>query len=398
MYDQVRLDWVKVKITPTMSVLLQNQKQAIFVSAWDRNGLSNRNEPPNFTEICSYSSAFQRAINMDATTWSATRKIYATSLAEKSFFIPTSFIQSPTSASLTSTGFNVPPGQSLSFPWNPQLLIGVLLSSATVRSGVPQLDIPANSQTWNFFLEFEWGLTFRGLRFDVPTGGAPMVKATTVSNPRAQVQMSTEDPDPQDEVQPRFSTSVYPNFVPDPGTFYLLSLFVTKSKTTRIPFPYGYVVKSEKHNASGNNIVKFYNSSTAGRCFGYMFLAPFENKTRLQIGYLSPTSIAEVYVDNNALFYPLFSCDSSLLQNAFNVVLNYQVGVSEKAQITLTTTVTSASKILTLPGNFATLMAFSESNAYKLINVVNAVQAGGPIGPTVEPQDVDWTDRQLISV
>lgn len=157
MYDQVRLDWVKAKITPTMSVLLQNQKQAIFVSAWDRNGITNRDDPPNFTEICSYSSAFQRAINMDASTWSATRKIYATSLAEKSFFIPTSFIQTFISASESSTGFNIPPGQSLSFPWNPQLLLGVLLSATTLNSSQQaQLQIPTNNQTWNFFIEWEW--------------------------------------------------------------------------------------------------------------------------------------------------------------------------------------------------------------------------------------------------
>ena len=95
MYDAVRLDWVKVKITPTTSVLLQDQKQAVFVSAWDRNGLTNPKEPPNFAEIASYSSAFQRAINLQATSWSATRKIFATSVAEKSFLSPLLFYPSP---------------------------------------------------------------------------------------------------------------------------------------------------------------------------------------------------------------------------------------------------------------------------------------------------------------
>ncbi len=88
MYDQVRLDWVKVKITPTTSVMLQNQKQAIFVSAWDRNGLTNPSKPPNFAEICSYSSAFERAINLQATSWSASRKIYASSVVKSSLSQP----------------------------------------------------------------------------------------------------------------------------------------------------------------------------------------------------------------------------------------------------------------------------------------------------------------------
>ena len=174
MYDAVRLDWVKVKITPTTSVLLQDQKQAVFVSAWDRNGLTNPKEPPNFAEIASYSSAFQRAINLQATSWSATRKIFATSVAEKSFFVPTSSVLSLTGNKMLSTGFNLGVGQSLVIPWNPQLLLGVLLSASTYNGAsfaYPALD---NTQTWNFICEFEWGLTFKGLRYDRPEGGAPL--------------------------------------------------------------------------------------------------------------------------------------------------------------------------------------------------------------------------------
>ena len=137
MYEQVRLDWVKVKITPTTSVMLQNQKQAIFVSAWDRNGLTNTKKPPNFAEICSYSSAFQRAINLQATSWSASRKIYASSVAEKSFFfVPTSVVKSLSEDKTLSTGFNLTPGQSLAVPWNPQLLLGVLLSASTYGNNI----------------------------------------------------------------------------------------------------------------------------------------------------------------------------------------------------------------------------------------------------------------------
>lgn len=188
MYDQVRVDWMKVKITPTMSVLLQGQKQALFVSAWDRNGVTNPRNIPGFAEIASYSSAFQRPINLDATVWSVTRRINAVTIAEKSLFLPTSALLSAAGGDISNTGLALTIGQTLAAQWNPQLLIGVMLSatsySATLQA--PERTALAQTQTWNYFTQIEYGLTFRGLRYDVPNGPAPMVQTYSVINPVAQ--------------------------------------------------------------------------------------------------------------------------------------------------------------------------------------------------------------------
>ncbi|AWY06805.1 MAG: capsid protein [Circoviridae sp.] len=209
MYDQVRVDWMKVKITPTMSVLLQGQKQALFVSAWDRNGVTNPKNVPGFAEISSYSSAFQRPINLDATVWSVTRRINAVTLAEKSLFLPTSALLAATgSTELSDTGLALTIGQTLAAQWNPQLLIGVMLSATSFSavSNAPTRTLLAQTQTWNYFAQIEFGLTFRGLRYDVPDGPAPMVQTYSVVNPAAQpgVDATTVDGDmpPEGPVKP----------------------------------------------------------------------------------------------------------------------------------------------------------------------------------------------------
>lgn len=186
MYDQVRLNSVKIKITPTQSVLLTGQAQSVFVSAWDRNGLNNPAEAPSFSEIASYSSAFQKAINLQATTWNATRMIRASTIQEKSFFIPTGQIVSIFGTDTSESGALIGQGQSLITPWNPQLLFGVLVSSPTFANGQVNntSNVLANTQTWNYFAECEWNVTFRGVRYDIG-GSAPIVNAATVSNTTA---------------------------------------------------------------------------------------------------------------------------------------------------------------------------------------------------------------------
>lgn len=178
MYDQVRVNSCKVTITPTTSVLVQGAKQGIFVSAWDRNGVDDPKFPPSFPEITSHSSAFQKPINLDASSWKATRKIYAASIAEKSFFIPTGMLSTINGDEVEDTGFLASLGQNVSVQWNPQLLIGVIVSSNSAFT------IEAKQQ-WGYIAQFEWSLTFRGLRYDVQNsnGNIPIVQA--VINPVA---------------------------------------------------------------------------------------------------------------------------------------------------------------------------------------------------------------------
>lgn len=183
MYDQFKLDSFKVKITPTQSVLLQGQKQAVFVSAWDRNGVTNHQSIPSFNEIASYGSSFQRTVNLDATSWTATRKIFASTIMEKSSYMPTSV---PGDNNITNLGN----AQDYRFPWNPQLLIGILCTvgvptTQSVNQPLGQVTF-SGTQSWSFMCEFTWHLTFRGLRYDAPSS-APMVNARMVTNTTAAV-------------------------------------------------------------------------------------------------------------------------------------------------------------------------------------------------------------------
>lgn len=231
MYDQFKLDSFKVKITPTQSILLQGQKQAVFVSAWDRNGVSNYNSVPSFSEIASYGSAFQRTVNLDASSWTATRKIYASTVMERSQYVPTSV---PGENNVVNLGVN----QQYGFPWNPQLLIGILCASTTLNASnqVSNVTFQGN-QTWTFMCEFTWTLTFRGLRYDAPTS-APMVAARVTNNTTAAVggvQQYTQQPTitetqvPSDTIVPsiiQVPSSIGPVV---PGTSYVLRDFFTKA-------------------------------------------------------------------------------------------------------------------------------------------------------------------------
>ncbi len=332
MYDQVRLDWVKVKITPTTSVMLQNQKQAIFVSAWDRNGLTNPKKPPNFAEICSYSSAFQRAINLQATSWSASRKIYASSVAEKSFFVPTSVVKSLSEDRTLSTGFNLTPGQSLAIPWNPQLLLGVLLSASTYGNNI-QYPTLQNTQTWNFICEFEWGLTFKGLRYDRSEGGAPLVSAAVMANTAAQTSLGVNDPNPSDDISAMSEEYEQPEYDPVTGRLSLLSLFYKKSTAAgnkqiffKRSFPF-YVFKP----VNGN--VKFDRTNHSGACF--LVLSIYTSQVAINLYYIPLNQSLSIATTVDLYVWPVMDNFATAQSNLGQWVLNYVSGVSDNAQLTL---------------------------------------------------------------
>lgn len=254
MYDQVRLNSVKIKITPTQSVLLAGQAQSVFVSAWDRNGLNNAAEAPSFSEIASYSSAFQKAINLQATTWNATRMIRASTIQEKSFFIPTGQIMSIFGSSASESGALIGQGQSLITPWNPQLLFGVLVSSPAFVNGVlnPNQNVLANTQTWNYFAECEWNVTFRGVRYDIG-GSAPIVNATTVSNTTAAMNVgSVEQPIGQDVQSTLLSSVTVPVSAPTNPTPSLSAVYVSSGDVQAYPASPTVVV--EPKNIVGTEI------------------------------------------------------------------------------------------------------------------------------------------------
>ena len=344
MYDQVRLDWVKVKITPTQSVLLQGQKLAIFASAWDRNGLTNKDKPPGFAEICSYSSAFQRAINLDASSWNATRKIYASSIAEKSFWIPTSYIQEIANLSdpkAMDTGFNIPPGQSLAVPWNPQLLLGVLVSATTYNNGVIQT-LPVQNQVWNFFIEFEWGLSFKGLLFDVPDDNLAIPSASVVRNAASQPLMGVMDIDGSDNIQPLPSTDRKIDFTAGANTLYINSYWLEKTgkSSEQMTLPVQF---RRAYPKPGQFYFKSKSATGQASCAAWLILSFGEGldmaTVSLRIAYVMPgdstffePSELEKLIYISEFGSSLFGTDN--LTNTF--VVNYSVGYGNIQKLTLT--------------------------------------------------------------
>ena len=182
------------------------------------------------------------------------------------FFVPTSVVKSLSENKTLSTGFNITPGQSLAVPWNPQLLLGVLLSASTYG---PTIQYPTlqNAQTWNFICEFEWGLTFKGLRYDRAEGGAPLVSAAIMANTAAQTSLGVNDPNPADDICAMSEEYQEPEYDPVNGRLSLLSLFYKKSTAAgnkqiffKRAFPFYVFTPS-------NAIVKFDRTNHSGACF-----------------------------------------------------------------------------------------------------------------------------------
>ncbi|EMS16786.1 hypothetical protein KM1_317210, partial [Entamoeba histolytica HM-3:IMSS] len=126
------------------------------ITAWDRNGidkavasqvtqegqgvLSNVPIVPGPYQVSSYSSAVSRAYYPGA-RWGITRRLVASSLQEKSIYLPTV----KTAEVLTES--------TLYAAWNPDFLLSVLLGNQT-----------ATCQTLVFNLTWSWVVSLRGLR------------------------------------------------------------------------------------------------------------------------------------------------------------------------------------------------------------------------------------------
>ncbi|WP_373792427.1 hypothetical protein, partial [Jeotgalibaca porci] len=93
MYDQIKLNGVRVKITllSASSSIYSATNNPVFVSAWDRNGISGTSSgipAPTFTLVSSYGSAMTRPLTQGA-NFGVTRYIYASTMAEKSQYVAT---------------------------------------------------------------------------------------------------------------------------------------------------------------------------------------------------------------------------------------------------------------------------------------------------------------------
>lgn len=176
MYDQMRLDKTRIKITGSQAVAGENPYSSpSIILAFDRNGLNstqyvklpNAQVPsskpavafPDPNLVSTYSSAQTRQWS-SGNSFSMYQTVYPSTIQEKGQYIATGALQAPIDPS-TITG-NIPDSefanpcsfwQHQSYPFKPVTLLAVRL---------PQ---PVKSQnTYIFNIEFEFTVTFRGMR------------------------------------------------------------------------------------------------------------------------------------------------------------------------------------------------------------------------------------------
>lgn len=157
MYDQIKLNAVKVKITllSASSSIFSATNNPVFVSAWDRNGISlntNISESP-FRHISSYGSALTRPMTVGA-NFGMQRYLFASTMSEKSQYIPTRLI------STIADGSDSQNAISSTYQFKPALLMAIYSANSE-----------STSSTLNFNVEWQFDVTFRGTR-NFPEVGA----------------------------------------------------------------------------------------------------------------------------------------------------------------------------------------------------------------------------------
>lgn len=160
MYDQYKLNAVRASVEMTYidNQLLNSATFPSICTAWDRNGIKINSvmtaeaiaepatpavynfELPQYSQVCSYSSANEKTLYYGA-RWGVIRQLDAASMMEKSIY-----------QSTTNTRDVLTIGNSYSM-WNPQLLI----SLKTAR-GV------SVEQSVSFTIHWQFDITLRGLR------------------------------------------------------------------------------------------------------------------------------------------------------------------------------------------------------------------------------------------
>lgn len=153
MYDQVKLDGVRVKING--SVQGNNVSSYItptVITAWDRNGISPDIQPHN---ISTYSSAVSKPWSL-GNAFVQYRDIYAKTMSEKSQYVSTQSL----SANQNDPNNPASPYQVQAIPWKPQLLIEVDVPTGSTLGG----------NTVVFNVELDFICTFRGLRKGAQSG------------------------------------------------------------------------------------------------------------------------------------------------------------------------------------------------------------------------------------
>lgn len=150
MYDQMKIDKIRIKITGNQSgsAVTANLSPAV-VAAFDRNGLSPSQQITT-AAISTYSSAQlkQWSTGNAFVMW---QSIYPSTIMEKGQYIPTDSLQDPDT--VTSTVNPCVNESDPTLPFKPITLLGVDMGSSM-----------SSAQTFAFTVEYEYTVTFRGMR------------------------------------------------------------------------------------------------------------------------------------------------------------------------------------------------------------------------------------------
>lgn len=144
MYDQIKLNGIRVKITllAASSSIYSATNNPVFVSAWDRNGKSNSSNTLTYAIVSSYGSAQTRPLTQGA-NFGVMRSVYASTMAEKSQYLPTS--------ELAMNDWD----DDRAIVFKPSLLLSIHSAGTT-----------SAQQELKFNVEWMFDVTFRGTRND----------------------------------------------------------------------------------------------------------------------------------------------------------------------------------------------------------------------------------------
>ncbi|AKO71488.1 putative CP [Chimpanzee faeces associated circular DNA virus 1] len=150
MYDQMKLDKIRIKVTGSQSgtAMTANWSPSI-VLAFDRNGLTTGQQMTSDV-VSTYSSAQLKQWST-GNAFTMYQTIYPSTIMEKGMYIPTESLQDPlTVADATNPCYNY---ASSTLPFKPLTLLAVDMGGNL-----------ESSNTFAFTIEYEYTVTFRGMR------------------------------------------------------------------------------------------------------------------------------------------------------------------------------------------------------------------------------------------
>lgn len=184
MYDQMKLDKVRVKITGSQAgTAMTSTISPAVVAAFDRNGLSPGQDTTSGA-ISTYSSAQLKQWST-GNAFSMYQTIYPSTIMEKGQYIPTESLQDPDTVQDTTNPCVNEADPTL--PFKPLTLLAVDMGGVSSTA----------AQTFSFTIELEYTVTFRGMRkptlsYSYNLSGFVYVNisAQTFDNPSASSQLA----------------------------------------------------------------------------------------------------------------------------------------------------------------------------------------------------------------